>query len=143
MKVARKMLPVTRSCQGRGPIGPENDLDTFRPPESTLSGGRNTQIMWILALAALWVLAGIVVTLVEHLRQATRDKAAREVLGKTFESERERAEILAVNPSLRFIPSGPTRCPACNGVLSVKRGAYGAFWGCNSYPKCHFTRRLR
>lgn len=31
-------------------------------------------------------------------------------------------------------------CPDCGSELSIKRGKAGAFIGCNSYPKCQYTR---
>jgi DNA helicase-4 len=32
-------------------------------------------------------------------------------------------------------------CPECSiGHLQKRRGKYGAFWGCSSYPACRYTR---
>lgn len=30
-------------------------------------------------------------------------------------------------------------CPRCGGALTVKKGKYGSFKGCSSYPKCRYT----
>ncbi|MBO4914253.1 MAG: NERD domain-containing protein [Oscillospiraceae bacterium] len=35
-----------------------------------------------------------------------------------------------------------TKCPFCGSTLVLRNGKYGAFWGCSSYPKCHFTRKV-
>ena len=35
-----------------------------------------------------------------------------------------------------------TICPFCGSELVMRRGKYGAFWGCSSYPKCKFKRRI-
>lgn len=32
-------------------------------------------------------------------------------------------------------------CPKCNGVLVNKRGKYGKFIGCSTYPSCSYTKR--
>ena len=33
-------------------------------------------------------------------------------------------------------------CPKCGGNLSIKLSKYGAFIGCDNYPKCDYTTRL-
>lgn len=33
-----------------------------------------------------------------------------------------------------------TKCPFCGNELVLRRGKYGQFWGCSTYPKCRFTR---
>ena len=35
-----------------------------------------------------------------------------------------------------------TICPFCGSELVKRRGKYGAFWGCSSYPKCKFKRKI-
>lgn len=40
------------------------------------------------------------------------------------------------------IDKKPEHCPECNGLLHIKSGKSGAFWGCESYPECHYTRPL-
>ncbi len=35
------------------------------------------------------------------------------------------------------------KCPFCGGELVLRRGKYGQFWGCSTYPKCKFTRPLK
>lgn len=32
------------------------------------------------------------------------------------------------------------KCPFCGNNLVLRRGNYGQFWGCSTYPKCKFTR---
>lgn len=34
-----------------------------------------------------------------------------------------------------------TKCPFCGSELVLRNGKYGQFWGCSSYPKCHYTRQ--
>lgn len=33
-----------------------------------------------------------------------------------------------------------TVCPFCGAQLVRRKGKYGDFWGCSTYPKCRFTR---
>lgn len=35
------------------------------------------------------------------------------------------------------------KCPFCGRELVLRRGKYGQFWGCSTYPKCKFTRPLK
>lgn len=34
-------------------------------------------------------------------------------------------------------------CPACGGVLVLRKGRFGMFYGCSGYPSCRFTRNVR
>lgn len=34
------------------------------------------------------------------------------------------------------------RCPICGGILIQKNGKYGAFYGCQNYPQCRYTRNI-
>jgi hypothetical protein len=36
-----------------------------------------------------------------------------------------------------------TKCPMCGGEMSKKVGVYGYFMGCNSFPKCKGSRKIR
>lgn len=31
------------------------------------------------------------------------------------------------------------KCPKCAGMLKLKKGVYGEFWGCSSFPACRYT----
>lgn len=33
-----------------------------------------------------------------------------------------------------------TLCPECGEKMISRKGAYGVFWGCSTYPKCSGTR---
>ena len=34
------------------------------------------------------------------------------------------------------------KCPQCGGTLGIKLSKFGAFIGCENYPKCNYTQRL-
>jgi len=52
-----------------------------------------------------------------------------------FVSEVERDDTLRGTRHVKRI--GSERCPRCGrGVLVLKRGTYGEFWACSSYPAC-------
>lgn len=34
------------------------------------------------------------------------------------------------------------KCPFCGGELVLRKGKYGPFYGCSTYPKCKFTRPI-
>ena len=39
--------------------------------------------------------------------------------------------------------SAPTVCPGCsNGILIVRRGPYGEFYGCNTFPRCRHKEKI-
>lgn len=33
-------------------------------------------------------------------------------------------------------------CPICGGVLCLRKGRYGMFYGCGNFPSCRFTRNV-
>ena len=35
------------------------------------------------------------------------------------------------------------RCPRCGGILKLRNGKYGAFYGCSNYPRCKFTQDIQ
>lgn len=37
---------------------------------------------------------------------------------------------------------GNDKCPKCSGKLGIKLSKYGAFIGCENYPKCNYTKKL-
>ncbi len=34
-------------------------------------------------------------------------------------------------------------CPSCGGELVLRKGKFGMFYGCSSFPRCRFTRKVR
>ena len=34
------------------------------------------------------------------------------------------------------------KCPKCGNILRKRKGRYGEFWGCMSYPGCTYTRNI-
>ena len=41
-----------------------------------------------------------------------------------------------------LFPDGNDKCPKCGGKLGIKLSKYGAFIGCENYPKCDYIARL-
>ncbi|AEF96326.1 DNA topoisomerase I [Methanotorris igneus] len=41
------------------------------------------------------------------------------------------------------INNGKKICPKCGGKLVIKNGIYGAFLGCENYPKCKYTEKIK
>ncbi|HYF64391.1 MAG TPA: type I DNA topoisomerase, partial [Herpetosiphonaceae bacterium] len=46
---------------------------------------------------------------------------------------------IAVAPTVE----GNTNCPECHGPMSLKKGRFGPFLACNTYPKCKGIRKVR
>ncbi len=40
----------------------------------------------------------------------------------------------------RHVDDLRNKCPFCGADLVLRKGKYGPFWGCSTYPKCRFTR---
>ncbi len=41
---------------------------------------------------------------------------------------------------LQHIENIKNKCPFCGNELVLRKGKFGSFWGCSTYPKCRFTR---
>ena len=41
-----------------------------------------------------------------------------------------------------LFPGGNDKCPKCGGKLGIKLSKFGAFIGCENYPKCDYTQKL-
>ena len=79
----------------------------------------------IIVIGIVW---SVIASIFEKQRQGIRDKVAHEVLDQTFDFEKEKQEILAL--SSQFAPE-EYRCPRCSGILLLRNGIYGKFFGCN------------
>ena len=70
-----------------------------------------------------------------------------------FEMDMIQAKIMAANKMLsnaQHVENIRTQlrdldnniCPRCKSTLVFKEGKYGPFWGCSSYPKCKFIKKI-
>ena len=52
--------------------------------------------------------------------------------------------INAINEIMHnhLFQNGDDKCPKCDGKLGIKLSKFGAFIGCENYPKCDYTARL-
>lgn len=46
------------------------------------------------------------------------------------------------NQTLNTVQAEKIRCNSCGGTMSVKKGKYGRFYGCDNYPKCNNTKKI-
>lgn len=89
----------------------------------------------------------------ESKRQKRLDGIARETL-MDFDFNKEIEEIKSMRDRYvskeieeiksiggRYVSSS-YRCPRCGGILVVKNGKYGRFWGCKRFPNCKYTRDI-
>lgn len=56
-------------------------------------------------------------------------------------SEEEWEQMLAPLREAAADSPGAAMCPACGGLMVVRRGKYGKFRGCENYPTCKHTER--
>ena len=100
-------------------------------------------ILFALAcFAAYLVIAGIYKAIqgsVSRMRQKKLDEIARDVVAR-FDFNKEKEEIKSIGA--RYVPE-QYRCPRCHGMLVMRNGIYGKFWGCNHYPECKYTRNIK
>lgn len=54
-----------------------------------------------------------------------------EALGKLMEEKKKKGAV-----------SEEQSCPVCGGVLVLRKGKFGMFYGCSGFPACRFTRNV-
>jgi len=102
----------------------------------------NLLIVALICFVAYVVIAGIykaIQSSVSRRRRKKLDEIAHDVLAE-FDFSKEREEIKSIGG--RYV-SEEYRCPRCNGMLVMRNGIYGNFWGCNRYPQCRYTRNVK
>ncbi len=57
---------------------------------------------------------------------------------------REKVAIKAVTAEKSKVvsPAIDDLCPKCGGMLTVKKGKYGSFYGCSGFPVCRYTGKV-
>lgn len=62
----------------------------------------------------------------------------KEIERDRIETEKELAKVLdELNVEVRF-----EVCPECGGLLRVRPGQFGYFWGCENYPRCKYHKGI-
>ena len=87
------------------------------------------------------------------LRRPNMLKKLRKLLANS-EIAYSRAELEAIAEKLavctnvseedkqKHIDDIKTKCPYCGSELVERKGKYGSFYGCSTYPKCRYTRKI-
>jgi hypothetical protein len=45
-------------------------------------------------------------------------------------------------PTNPIAPKSSNACPACGQPMVLRKGKWGAFWGCSTYPRCRGKREV-
>ena len=99
-------------------------------------------LIFIGVIGAIWFIVWLnnrVSSYEESKRRKILDEIAHDVLAE-FDFNKEKEGIKSVGG--RYV-SKEHRCPRCNGMLVMRSGIYGNFWGCNRYPECKYTRNIK
>jgi len=98
----------------------------------------STIIVIIVFIAIFWIIPKII----ENHKQGIRNKAAHDVLDNSFDLEKEKAKILAINKNLGF-EKGKFVCPLCHGILNIRNGIYVQFLVCSKYLICKYEKEIK
>lgn len=51
-------------------------------------------------------------------------------------------QICYENMHNEIVINPPKQCPNCGGILKLRNGRYGEFWGCSEFPQCKYTENI-
>lgn len=87
--------------------------------------------------------------LLKKLRQDITDKVVLfthaqvdEITGKLQNAANVTPELKQQHVAGIKSRTAGTVCPFCGAQLVIREGKYGKFYGCSTYPKCKFTRKI-
>ena len=72
-------------------------------------------------------------------KREIEERVAGEILSD-FDFEKEKKEILSLTEG---VVDRNLLCPDCDGILVLRNGKYGQFFGCNNYPICKFSKNKK
>lgn len=61
-----------------------------------------------------------------------------EVISTTESDRKQHLNNVNRNRERRDAAVASGKCPRCGGILVVRKGKYGAFYGCSNYPRCNY-----
>lgn len=71
------------------------------------------------------------------LNDCRMNQRCYEELGKIWEAQKQKREAEGNSPE----PEEGQVCPLCGGILYLRKGRYGKFYGCGNFPSCRFTKK--
>lgn len=90
----------------------------------------------------LWSLRAVLTQLPPIYNEAVVQSIASILSPLTVQDEEIQAKHAETVQAAKERAQNSTVCPLCGRPLIKRRGKYGEFWGCSSYPNCRFTRNI-
>lgn len=69
------------------------------------------------------------------LKDCMMNQQCYEEMGKIWEGQKGKREAEGMDREEGLV------CPACGGMLALRKGKYGIFYGCGNFPSCRFTKK--
>jgi hypothetical protein len=97
----------------------------------------HTPVIYANELRSLVESTGTEVLAAEQVKDLYNQVQRNNLVGK----EARRAHISKAQSRARKVQAKVEEgvCPRCSGTLILRKGGYGEFLGCSSYPRCRFT----
>ncbi|MBP5510362.1 MAG: four helix bundle suffix domain-containing protein [Kiritimatiellae bacterium] len=88
---------------------------------------------------AMLILIGRALHMLDRLLKQHGDEFVKE---GGFSEHMTAARVEEKRRERRAVDEGAPPCPVCGGVMRVRHGKTGDFWGCTNYPACKGTRSI-
>jgi len=116
---------------------------------------------YIAVILFILVIVGGIQTAFEKYKIGTGTRAAKDLLSDSIYTQMlleltvllKRSDTSSSSPDLtnhekyiaekkQYVGADQKNCPTCKvGVLVQRKGTYGKFYGCSTYPKCRHTQQ--
>lgn len=73
------------------------------------------------------------------LNDCRMNQGCYEELGKIWEARKQKREAGGKDAE----QEEGQNCPACGGMLYLRKGRFGEFYGCGNFPACRFTKKVK
>lgn len=114
----------------------QSNIESIRWQSRAIGGSRNAGVIFA---NAMLILIGRALHMLDRLLQQHGDEFVKE---GGFSERMTAARVEEKRNQRRAVNEDAPPCPVCGGVMRVRHGKTGDFWGCINYPACKGTRDI-
>lgn len=97
---------------------------------------------WVYAIAIVIIIATIIIiSFIKHNLTYRKLNTITDPSPEELVIIQKNTTVQDTNPNTHI--NSKDYCPRCGDLLINRKGPYGYFWGCESFPNCRYSRRFK